>query len=150
LSANHAIRSGILIKPSVAVPGEHFGSNLIPELRHNPPMDVTSPNVASVMGAGRAKGLGGWLNFAGHFHNCVQLLTQWLYLADVKPESPEPGSMAAPFVGSSRHVVLAINLFFLPLSTGTVALLAQLALNRVCHSQSFVRRKSWTMLSAAV
>ena len=58
--------------------------------------------------------------------------------------------MAAPSVGSNRHVVLAISLFFLALSTGTVALVAQLTLNRVCHSQSFVRRKSWTTLTAAV
>jgi len=53
-------------------------------------MDVTRPNVASAAGAGRAKGLGGWLNFSGHFHNRVQLLTQWLYLADAEPESLEP------------------------------------------------------------
>ena len=113
-------------------------------------MDVTRSNVAAWRGAGRAKGLVGWRNFAGHFHNRAQLLTQfWLYLTDAEPESLEP-EIAAPSFGSNRRVVLAISAFFLSLSLWTVALVARLPLNQGCRSQSFVRREPWTTLTAAV
>jgi len=52
-------------------------------------MVATSPNVASVADAGRAKGLGGCLNFAGHFHITIASATGHSYLADAEPESPE-------------------------------------------------------------